>query len=81
MKAKATGMSRPLDALGRVVIPKEIRDSLEWDTGDTISIYVDGDSVVLRKATNTCIFCQSEEIIATHNGKHICADCLAALKG
>ena len=81
MKAKATGMARAIDPLGRVVIPKELRDALDWNAGDPISIYVDGNSVILRKETATCVFCQSEEVITELGGKHVCANCLTALKG
>ena len=81
MKVKATGMARPVDSLGRVVIPKEIRSALDWNTGDPISVYVEGDRVVLRKETAACVFCHSAEVVTALGDKHICANCLAALKG
>lgn len=80
MKAKTTGMARQIDPLGRVVIPKEIRDSLDWNAGDPISIYVEGDSVILRREIDACVFCQSKEVTTAFGGKHLCAACLAALK-
>ena len=43
---KSTGMSRPVDALGRIVIPKEIRASLGIKAGDRLSLSLDGDKLV-----------------------------------
>lgn len=41
------GISRPLDKLGRLVIPSEIRRSLELQKGDTLDIYVHGGNLLL----------------------------------
>lgn len=38
---KSTGITRHIDDLGRVVIPKEIRRSLKIHEGDALEIYVD----------------------------------------
>ena len=38
---KATGIIRRIDDLGRVVIPKEIRRSMNIHEGDPLEIYVD----------------------------------------
>lgn len=47
---KATGIVRRIDDLGRVVIPKEIRRSLNIREGDPLEIYLDEDGgVVFRK--------------------------------
>ena len=46
---KNTGMIRRIDELGRIVIPKEIRNTLEIDSNDTLEIYVDKDQIVLKK--------------------------------
>lgn len=37
----STGFTRPMDDLGRVVIPREIRRSLKFREGDTFEIYFD----------------------------------------
>ena len=37
-----------IDAAGRVVIPKTVRESLHLSAGDTLSIESDGESVTLR---------------------------------
>ena len=46
---KATGIVRRIDDLGRVVVPKEIRRNLGLDVNDSMEIYVDGDSIILKK--------------------------------
>ena len=47
---KATGIVRRIDDLGRVVIPKEIRRSLNIKEGDPLEIFADGQGgVVFRK--------------------------------
>lgn len=52
-----TGMSRPLDPLGRVVIPKEIRDSLNLTEGVRLDIGVANDCVILRRNDAFCACC------------------------
>ncbi len=47
---KATGMTRRVDALGRVVIPKEIRKIMRIQEGSPLEIYTDSDGeIVLKK--------------------------------
>jgi AbrB family looped-hinge helix DNA binding protein len=46
---KATGIVRHIDNLGRVVIPKELRNTRSIKNGDPVEIFVDGDCIVLRK--------------------------------
>lgn len=48
---KATGIVRQIDALGRVVIPKELRRRYGWAKDDPIEIYVTEEGVLLRKYT------------------------------
>ena len=80
MKVKTTGMVRPLDPLGRVVIPKEIRTSRGWQEKDNLAIYTEGESVILRKDSPVCIFCGRAEDVTSFRGKLVCAKCLAELK-
>ena len=38
---KPTGLCRPMDPLGRVVIPKEFRDMNDMKPGDKLAIFAD----------------------------------------
>ena len=46
---KTTGIIRRIDDLGRIVIPKELRRNLRIKNGDTLEVFVDADSVILKK--------------------------------
>ncbi|MFC7061750.1 AbrB/MazE/SpoVT family DNA-binding domain-containing protein [Halobacillus seohaensis] len=46
---KSTGIVRKVDELGRVVIPIELRRTLEINEKDALEIYVDDDRIVLKK--------------------------------
>lgn len=72
---KSTGMVRRIDELGRVVIPMEMRRSMNIEDGDAFEIFVDGDRIVLSKYLPLCIFCGSGEDLAEYNGKKICKSC------
>ncbi|PEN08571.1 AbrB/MazE/SpoVT family DNA-binding domain-containing protein [Bacillus pseudomycoides] len=54
---KATGIVRHVDPLGRVVLPKELRDIMEIKDKTPLEIYTDKDSIILKKynASNTCM--------------------------
>ncbi|WP_217588372.1 AbrB/MazE/SpoVT family DNA-binding domain-containing protein [Lentibacillus saliphilus] len=46
---KSTGIVRKVDDLGRIVIPKELRRSLNIDVKDPLEIYVDQEKIILQK--------------------------------
>lgn len=46
---KSTGIVRRIDDLGRVVIPREIRNILLLQEGDPLEMFINGDEVVLKK--------------------------------
>jgi AbrB family transcriptional regulator, transcriptional pleiotropic regulator of transition state genes len=48
---KATGIVRKVDNLGRFVLPKEIRRTMEIKENDPLEFYVEDNSVVLKKYT------------------------------
>ena len=60
---KSTGIVRKVDELGRIVLPIELRRTLGIDLRDPLEIYVEGESIVLKKYNPTCIFCGSKENI------------------
>ena len=45
----ATGFVRRLDHLGRVCLPKELRRKLHMTEEDPVEIFVEGDSIILKK--------------------------------
>ena len=46
---KSTGIVRKIDDLGRIVIPKEIRNLLNIQNNDNIEIYIDNKNIILTK--------------------------------
>ena len=45
---KALGIIRKIDNLGRVTIPKELRDSQSWGEGQSMEMFMDGGDLVIR---------------------------------
>ena len=72
---KSTGIVRKLDELGRVVIPKEIRNKLDIEEKDPIEIYLDGTSIILRKFETGCIFCNNSKDLVSFKDKLVCKNC------
>jgi transcriptional pleiotropic regulator of transition state genes len=72
---KSTGMVRKIDELGRVVIPMEMRRSMNIEDGDAFEIFVDGDHIVLSKYAPLCIFCGGGDDLAEFGGRKICKSC------
>ncbi len=77
---KSTGIVRNVDKLGRIVIPKEMRDKMDICENDPIEIYVEGDKIILQKYSNTCTFCGRSSELVTYKDREICAECLLELK-
>ena len=76
---KSVGIIRKVDDLGRIVLPAELRRTLDIAEKDSLEIYVDGASIVLKKYQPACIFCDSAKDITVFKGKNICASCLQEL--
>lgn len=77
---KNTGMVRKVDELGRIVLPIEMRRVLEINEKDPLEIYVEGDSVILKKYQPTCIFCDSSKNLVEYKGRNVCSACIRKLK-
>ena len=75
-----TGIKRKVDELGRIVLPIEIRRSLDIEERDSLEIYLENDSIVLKKWHPNCVFCNSQENVTTYKGKHVCKSCIKELK-
>ncbi|MBP1308892.1 transcriptional pleiotropic regulator of transition state genes [Paenibacillus sp. 1182] len=80
---KNTGMTRPLDHLGRIVIPKEMRISMNIDRGDPLELFIDAEKKMLgfKKFTGvSCKMCSSIEQLTYFKGNFLCHDCVRELK-
>lgn len=76
---KSTGITRPVDMLGRVVIPMEIREHFGIHPKDLLEIFVQGDKIILKKYGEDCTFCGAEENLVELEGKYVCKACLEKL--
>lgn len=76
---KSTGIVRKIDDLGRVVLPIELRRVLDLDKDSSLEIYVDEDSIVLKKYQPACVFCGSAEGVVQYQGRNICKACREAI--
>ena len=52
---KSTGIVRKVDELGRIVLPIEMRRTLDIAERDALEIYVEGSSVILKKYKPSCM--------------------------
>lgn len=78
---KSTGIVRPLDSVGRIVLPMEIRKQLNiLSNKDSLEIFTDGDKIILKKYAPNCIFCGGEDGITDFKGKNVCRKCRKEMK-
>ena len=77
---KSSGIVRKVDELGRIVLPIEMRRTLDIGEKDALEIYVEGSSVILKKYKPSCVFCDATKDITVFKGKNICPKCLKELK-
>jgi AbrB family transcriptional regulator, transcriptional pleiotropic regulator of transition state genes len=76
---KSTGIVRKVDELGRVVIPIELRRTLNIDVKDALEIYVDGEKIILKKYEPACIFCGNADKVKHYKNRIICEECVAEM--
>ena len=69
---KSTGIVRKVDELGRIVLPIELRRTLDIAEKDS--------SIVLKKYQPACIFCDDAKDVIVYHGKNICPKCIKALQ-
>ena len=77
---KAIGIVRKTDPLGRLSLPAEIRRTYNIGPGSEIEISTLGDSIILKKYENTCVFCGSTDSLKIFKDKSVCAKCVKELK-
>ncbi len=76
---KPAGFLCKIDKLGRIVVPKPLRTKFDLKIDDTIELFTDDESIILKKYRESCIFCGSEEELVAFQGKTVCKHCAAEL--
>ncbi|MBZ4687815.1 MAG: AbrB family transcriptional regulator, transcriptional pleiotropic regulator of transition state [Clostridia bacterium] len=76
---KSTGIVRKVDELGRIVIPIELRRTLGIEERDALEIYVDDETIILKKYEPACVFCGSAEEVSNFKGKNVCKQCARSM--
>lgn len=77
---KSTGIVRKVDELGRIVLPIELRRTLDIAEKDALEIYVEGGMIILKKYEPCCAFCGDARDIMVFKGKNICHSCAKELQ-
>ncbi len=80
---KSTGIVRGIDTLGRIVLPKELRKTLGITTDSKLEIFVDGETILMKKyrPQGACDFCGEITTDAiTFENTCICRTCQSKIK-
>jgi transcriptional pleiotropic regulator of transition state genes len=80
---KALGIVRKIDPLGRVVLPKELRNTMGLPEGTPMEIFSDADCIIIRKYQPTCAICGSSDVVEglAKHGVKLCRKCLYEAMG
>lgn len=77
---RSTGVVRKVDELGRIVLPIELRRTLDIAEKDALEIFIDRASIILKKYEPACIFCGDAKDVINYRGKNICRACMNELR-
>ncbi|MGM9624024.1 MAG: AbrB/MazE/SpoVT family DNA-binding domain-containing protein [Butyricicoccus porcorum] len=72
---KSTGIVRRVDELGRIVLPKELRDTMGIPEKTPLEICVNGDDIILRKYGRSCVCCGADNELLDIHGHPVCEKC------
>lgn len=73
---KQIGYVSKIDTLGRVVIPKPVRQMFNLEKEDAIEILPKDNGLLIRKYQPTCLFCGEIDNVISHEGITVCAECI-----
>ncbi len=68
---KDTGVIRKVDELGIFTLPMELRRKLNIEVGDPLEVFVDDESIILKKYVASDIFTGDTEDLIEFNGKKV----------
>lgn len=74
---KSIGVVRNVDQLGRILLPMELRKTMDFDRFQSLEIYTEGDLIILKKYKPGCYCCGDRKIKATVLGLNLCEKCIS----
>jgi len=82
--AEQRAATRPMDDLGRVVIPGDIREALGWGKGTKLEVTISDitvKTVAIREISPCCSLCRAkaENLRQVEKG-YVCPECVAQIK-
>ena len=54
---------------------------MDIEEKDALEIYVEDDSIILRKYQQSCVFCDNTRDLISYKGRNVCAECIMKLRG
>ena len=79
-KEKGGVLVSKIDHLGRLVIPKELREKNGLFAETELSFSQAPGGVLVSKKRKTCVFCKREKDLCFYREKYFCRACLEELK-
>lgn len=76
---KCTGIVRKVDEFGRISLPAEMRKTMGLDEKAPVEFFVDGNTIVIKKHSPSCVFCGETETVVEYLGKLVCTNCIKTL--
>lgn len=76
---KSIGIVRGVDALGRVVPPREYLRELRINPGDQVEMLAEPGQIIIRPYRPGCLFCGKTEDVRGIHGIKICRDCAESM--
>ncbi|MCH5202811.1 MAG: AbrB/MazE/SpoVT family DNA-binding domain-containing protein [Oscillospiraceae bacterium] len=73
------GYVSKIDTLGRVVIPKPVRQMYNLEKEDSIEILPKENGLLIRKYQPTCLFCGETDNVISHQGVTVCEECIKTM--
>ena len=73
---KSTGIIRKVDELGRIVLPIELRRTLDISEHDEMEIFIENERVILQTYEHSGVFCSSSQGLVQYKGKYVCNKCI-----
>lgn len=68
---KSTGIVRKVDELGRIVLPIELRKTLDIKIKDSLEIFISNEKIILKKYCPSDIFTGDMNNLIEYQGKKV----------